>query len=69
MTDLTITETQVYAILDTIAENICGTIGSLTDDEFIDENGEFIAYLVTHFSRQAFEKICDILGIEEVTIE
>ena len=69
MTNSKITETQANAILDTIAENICGTVGSLTDDDFIDENCEFITYLVNHFSRQTFEKVCDILGIEEVTEE
>ena len=63
----TITDTQAVDMLNAIAEMISRSIGLLLDDDFIESNIEDIAKIVEVDSREAFVKVCDILGIEKVT--
>lgn len=63
----TITDTQAIDMLNAIAEKISESVGLLLEDDFIESNIEDIAKIVEIGSRDAFVKICNILGIEKVT--
>lgn len=53
-----ITILQAYAIMDSIAKNMCGIYGTISIDEMTEK--------VNQLTRNAFNDICDILEITEI---